>query len=190
MELQGTTIEIRNGSITFSPEDKTYPWWRSRLDRETDGILCPQIMQRMYQIGINLSREDENGNRISKYDIFMVNLPPNPKSSQGNMKVRYQNHLIQYLQKNENDLLRFKNKPVFVYVAIYLREERFNTYDLDNFLKAILDALKQFIGDDSKITSISTDKYKLENYPKEDMDFLEQVIIVVTDPGARSDLFK
>ena len=190
VEVKGTTIEIRENSITFISEDKTHPWWRERLNREKDGILCPLILQKMQKLKSNLSRVNDGGQRVCKYNCFITNLPPNPKSSQGKMKVRYKKHLITCLKKNSKDLEKFKNKDVFVYIVIYLRPEKYNTYDVDNFLKAIIDSLKDFIGDDNKVVSILADKLRLENYPKEDLDFFEQVLLVVTNPRARLDILK
>ena len=189
-KLKGITIEIRKTSVKFIPEDKTYPWWREQLDRNKEGILCPQIMQDMQRIASNLTVDNEEGQRIGKYNFFITNLSPNPKSSQGRHKVAYREALVSKLQKRKDELLKFKDKKVLVYVGIYLRKKRFKTHDVDNFLKAIIDALKPFVGDDSKIVSILADKKELENYPTEDLDFLEQIFIVVTDPSARADILK
>ena len=189
-EIKGFTIEVRNNSIRFIPEDETYPWWRKHLDRQKDSILCPQILQHMQKIAFNLSEENDIGQRIGKYETFITNLPPIPKSSQGKKKTSYKNHLIKHLEKNSDKLNRFKDKDVLIYVAIYLRPKKFKTHDVDNFLKAIIDSLKGFIGDDNKVVSIFADKFQLINYPKEDFDFLEQVLIVITDPKARSEILK
>ena len=98
-KLKGTTIEIRKDSIKFIPEDKTYPWWREQLNRKTEAILCPQIMQYIFKITSNLTQENDKGQRIGKYDFFITNLPPTPTSSQGKKKARYKKHLINYLKK-------------------------------------------------------------------------------------------
>ncbi len=187
-ELTGTTIEIRNGSIRFIPEDGAYPWWRKQLDRQKEGILCPQIANHMLKVASNLTKKDEQGQRVGKYDVYITNLPPNPKSSQGNMKTKYKRNIISCLEKKKEGLEKFKDKEIFVYVAIYLRPERYKTHDIDNFLKAIIDSLKEYTGDDSKVVCILADKYQLEDYPKEDLDFLEQAFIVVADPKARREI--
>ncbi|MDP4012022.1 MAG: RusA family crossover junction endodeoxyribonuclease [Candidatus Nanoarchaeia archaeon] len=187
-QLSGTTIEIREGSITFTREDKTYAWWRERLDRDKDGILCPEIGQHMLNIAQSFTRKNDKGQIVSKYNMFMTNLSPNPRSSQGLKKQKYKKYLINHLNKNKEALLKFKDKEVLVYIAVYLRPKKAETQDIDNFSKVILDALKEFIGDDSKVNTLIMKKYKLENYPKEDLSFLEQVVILVTDPKASSTL--
>lgn len=188
--LNGTTIEINNNSIRFVPEDVTYPWWRERLSREKEGVLCPQIIQHMWKISLNLSEDDGTGRRIGKYNCFMTNLPPKPKSSQGSSKTKYKKHLLSYLKRNEDDLKKFKDKEIFVYIALFLREKKFNKYDVDNFAKAIIDSLKDYTGDDNKVTSVYIEKFKLENYPVKDLDFLEQAVILIADPKARQDILK
>ena len=39
-----------------------------------------------------------------------------------------------------------------------------------------------FIGDDKNILSIIAEKKILDNYPKEDLDFLEQIFITIIEP--------
>lgn len=189
MKIKGITVEMREDNIKFIVEDKTYPWWRNQLHRQKDAILCPQILEHINKIGLDLTKVNEKGQRVGKYNAFMTNLKPNPKSSQGKMKKKYQKYLIEELKKSSDKLEKFRDKEVFLYIAVYLRPEKFDTYDLDNFLKAIIDSLNAFIGDDSRVVSILTDKIKLMDYPKEDLDFLEQVIIVIGDPKARSDIY-
>lgn len=188
--LQGTTIRIENGTATFIPEDNTPSWWRSVLNRKTEGILCPQIIGDMNKIAINLSKLDEQGNRIGKYEVFSINLNPNPKSSQGAQKTKYRKRLVRELERKKKDLEKFRDKKILLYIAIYLREKRFKTWDVDNFVKAIMDALKEYVGDDSKVVTLIAEKKKLGPYPAADMDFLEQIFIVVTDPRAKADIFK
>lgn len=188
-EIKGITIEFHEKGIKFIPEDITDPWWRDHLNRSKDGILCPQILSHMHKILLNLTKVNDVGQRVGKYNIFMTNLQPNPKSSQGKMKTTYKDNLIERFEKSREKLEKFRDKEVFVYIAIFLRPKRYDSHDLDNFLKAIIDSLNEFIGDDSKVVSILTDKIKLIDYPKEDFDFLEQAFIVIGDNlEARSDI--
>lgn len=186
--LNGFTIEVRNNSITFIPEKNTEPWWRQSLDRKKEGFLCPEVAADILRIATNLSVEEENGTRVGKYNTFMTNLTPNPKSSQGNMKTKYKDYLINQLKSKEADLKKFYGKKILIYLAIYLREKRFETNDVDNFIKAILDAIKVYVGDDRHVVSVIADKKCLEGYPAEDFDFIEQILLVITDPEAKKDI--
>jgi len=188
--LKGFTIKVSQQSVKFIPEDETYPWWREQLNRKKDGLICPQILKDMLKIGMNLSRENERGERVGKYNLFLTNLSPNPKSSQGKSKREYKEALISKLKKRSAELEKFKDKKILLYVAIYLRKERFESNDVDNFLKAIIDAIKEYTGDDSSVVSVLAVKKLLENYPEEDLDFLEQIFIAITDPQAGSDILR
>jgi Holliday junction resolvase RusA-like endonuclease len=178
-EIKGFTIEVGNGVAKIIPEDKTNHWYRNVLDRQKDGILCPEILQDMYQTARKLDIVDEKG--IGKCNAFMVNLSPNPKSSQGRLKTEYKNALIEKLEKEKSKIIEFKDKKVKLHISIYLRKERFEKQDVDNFIKVIVDSLKPFIGDDKNIISVSAEKKELENYTQEDMDFLEQVVITIIE---------
>ena len=177
-----------NDSITFIPEKDTSPWWRKKFDRQKDGLLIPEVVQDMQKILRNLTKPDEKGILRGKYNCIITNLIPNPKSSQGNLKTKYQKYLIKELKSKEKNLKKFYNKQVLVYLIIYLRKERFETHDVDNFTKAILDALKVYIGDDRNVISLIVDKKPLEGYAPIDLDFVEQVVLVVTDPEAKKDI--
>lgn len=188
--LNGFTIEIRNDIIKFIPEENTEPWWRLGLDRQEDGFLFPEIANDIERIASNLTVTGEDGLKRGKYNLFMTNLTPNPKSSQGNMKAKYSAYLIKKLQSRAVDLKRFYDKKVLIYLAIYLRKERFETNDVDNFIKVTLDAIKTYTGDDRNVVSVIAEKKILEGYPVQDLDFIEQILLVITDPEAKADIMK
>ena len=189
-ELPGTTIEIQDNKITFIPEKTTYPWWRNALDRKKEGFLFPEILQDMDRITFNLTKEGPAGKRMSKYDAYAINLSANPKSSQGKQKSEYKKIIISQLEKGRSALEKFKGREILVYIAVYIRKERYDTNDVDNFVKTIIDALKPYVGDDSKVVVIIAEKKLIGDYPIEDLDFLEQVLLVVTVPEAKIDLLK
>jgi len=200
-ELKGTRIEVHTsketGKVTkvlLTPEEKTDPWHRKVLDRDRDGIVCPEIWKDMMQISFNVSKVNAKGQRVGKYrDSYITNLPANPKSGQGRESSKYQERIISNIkesQKNVEILAKHKGKEKLVYMCVYLRASRFENGqpDVDNVQKAVLDALKIFIGDDKENTLVIAEKKKLPNYPDADMDFLEQVIVVVTEPAAKVDI--
>lgn len=183
------TIEIENSSIRITPESETIPWWRQAFDKQTQGILCPEIVADMERIAKNLSEVREDGVMIGKYGAFMTSLPPKPRSSQGKRRKDFRRYLIDSLKEHEQNLQKFKDKKVLIYIAVYLRKERFETNDTDNFIKAIIDAVKVYIGDDKNVLSILTEKRCLDGYPVLDLDFLEQTLLVIVEPEARKDIF-
>lgn len=136
----------------------------------------------------NLTKDGPDGKRLGKYDVVLKTLPAKPKSSQGASKTEYQKTLIEQLKKSGEDFTKFRNKEILVYICVYLREEKYKTHDVDNFIKAIIDALKPFIGDDSGVVTVIAEKKPIRNYQEEDLDFLEQVFVVVTTPEAKADI--
>jgi hypothetical protein len=189
-ELKGFTIFKDETGLKFFPENFTNPWWRDESNRQEDGILCYQIVEDMKNIVMNLTEINKNGERKGKYKGFCTSIAPNPKSSQGSFKAKYQKALINELKKSKNELLKFKDEKTLLYVCIYLRLEKYEKYDLDNFLKAIVDSLKPFIGDDKNIVTLIAEKKILHGYHTADLDFLEQIFILITEPSAKADLLK
>jgi Holliday junction resolvase RusA-like endonuclease len=186
------TIEIRNDTIKFTPDNIGVDLnFAKHLDRVKDGILPPEIAEDMYKISLNLTREGSNGKRIGNYRLVVINLPANPKSSQKpKMRARYKKILIEQMLCHKNELVKFKGLKILVYIAIYLRIEKFESYDVDNFLKAIIDALKEYTGDDRDVVSVLAVKKNLEGYPENLYDFIEQTVVAVTTPDALSDISK
>ncbi|MCK5038326.1 MAG: hypothetical protein KAS16_04450 [Thermoplasmata archaeon] len=186
------TIEIINSEIRYTPDNVGInKEFTKLLDRKKDGILPPEIVNDMWKIANNLTYEDSNGRRIGKYLLCVINLPANPKSSQKRkMKKQYQEILIDQMKIHEDQLIKFQGKKMLIYMRIYLRESKFDNYDIDNFQKAIFDALKVYVGDDSNIESFIAEKVKLTGYSESDLDFIEQSIIAVTTPDAKTDILK
>ena len=179
-------------TIKIIKEEKPNTWYRERFDRDKQGIICNEIARDMQWLTKNLTTTNEEGKLVGKYNIVMFNLQNKPKTLQrrGKNRSEYKKILIKEMKKRENDLLKFKDTFVLVYLCFYLRKEKFMTTDLDNYSKTVIDALKEFIGDDSKIVSLILEKKELGSYPKEDMDFVEQALLVLTDPKARTDIIR
>ncbi len=192
-EVGSFRVETDGGTITLIPEHTTTPTWRN-LDRKKEGIVPDELLKDYFKIAMNLTKPYDDGKRIGKYHIFMTTISPNPKSSQGALKSFYKEAIIENLKKKEEFFMQFNKqfnkKEILLYVAVYLRKDRYEKNDVDNFIKVIVDSLKPFIGDDSRIVSILAEKKLLGNYPKEDYDFLEQVFILIADPDAKKDIFK
>ncbi len=188
-ELKEFKIEVDGKSIKISPEKSSH-WYRKVLNRETDSIMSDEILIDSLKIAYNLSEPDGTGFRKSKYNVFSFNLQANPKSSFGRSKQKYKAILLSEINRHSVELSKFKSKEVLVYMCIYLRPEKYRKNDVDNFVKIILDSLKEYIGDDRNVLCVIAEKKKLENYPDEDMDFLEQIVIYITDPSAKKDILK
>lgn len=50
--------------------------------------------------------------------------------------------------------------------------------------------MKIYTGDDKHVVSVYVDKKQLIGYEDADYDFIEQVLLVITDPNAKADLLK
>lgn len=181
-------IEIKNKALTITPAQPTH-WYRDALVRGKQGILCTQILQDMTKIAFNLSKPSPQG-YVGKYNFLSFNFDVNPKSSQGRKVSSYKESLAIELKKHASGMVPFKDKKLLLYVCVYLRKERFEKDDTDNFIKVIQDSLVPYVGDDKNIVSVIAEKKQLENYPDEDMDFLEKVVVLITDPAAKSDILK
>jgi hypothetical protein len=99
--------------------------------------------------------------------------------------------LRENFQRHKKDLEKFKEKEaLLLYVRIYLREGKFTQNDVDNYIKVLVDVLKEFVGDDSKFVSIYFDKVNLTGIEEIDADFFEQSLIFISTADAKEDLFK
>lgn len=116
-------------------------------------------------------------------------------------KIRYQTkkgfidnaclELLTKIKKNEKNLRKFKGKNLFIYLCFYLRKVKYENSDVHNYHDLVIDAFNPYVGDDSKITSVHLEKKKLnEKYPKEDLDFLENTLVVIVEDKHKNDLLK
>lgn len=183
-------------NITIRKEKGVNYSYRNYFDREKDAILLPIVSRDMgLLVGNNMIEKD--GEIVGKRDIFCSSCPITPKAF-GNMKPKkvkkkkvYIKLLDNFFLKHIKDLEKFKvKKELLVYVCFYLRESKFINNDLDNYIKALLDILKKFIGDDKKIVSLLVEKKGLMGIENIDADFFEQSIIFISTPDAKEDLFK
>ena len=198
-EIPSFCIEVcvdnsgKHQKVTISPEKEKNNWHRERLDRKKDGLLAPEIIKDMEKIAINLCKQNEKGQYVGKYsNFYMINLPANPKSSKSS-KQEYSSYIKEFIVKKGDDkkIAEFRGKRVLVYICVYLRKSRYEKgNDVDNFAKNVLDSLKEYLGDDSQVDNLIIEKKLLPNYPEEDLDFLEQVIVAITDPEAKVDILK
>ncbi len=179
--------------VIITPEIEANTWYRNRLDRKKDGLVVQEVQDDIMRIGLNLSKRNEEGKWVGKYKkTWMAHLPPNPKSSKS-AKKKYSSYLKESInqQNKNNELSNFVGEDKLVYIVVYLGDKRYNSgNDADNFAKVILDTLKPFMGDDSKVTLLIVEKRLVSGYPKEDTDFIEQAIVFVTLPEAREDILK
>ena len=80
------------------------------------------------------------------------------------------------------------NKLIYLY--IYLSKKRFDA-DVDNLAKPILDALKPYFGDDSKVHILIVEKKQLyKGYDPKHLDYLENALIIILDVMTRDDIIK
>ena len=145
-----------------------------------------QIGQDTKRILDKLSYPDEKGFLKAKYLIEIMSVSPKPKTQQSKSATKYKKLLKEEMKKREKNLAKFKDKKLLVYICIYLRKERYEQSDVDNFIKLLIDGLKEYFGDDNKVQTVIAEKKMLdEQYEDEDLDFLECSLVVITDFKAR-----
>lgn len=199
-EVPSYSIEVHEDKLTgkitkvlIFQENPSDTWYRGKWNRKKDGLLPPEIIADMQKFAIGLSNVNDKGQYIGKYELIMTNLPANPKSSKSS-KSEYTAFIKEHLKKKGTDkeiAIKFNNKKVLVYIAVYLRKSRCDKgNDVDNFAKNILDSIKEYLGDDSQVDALIVEKKPLVGYPEEDLDFIEQAVVAITNPEAKSDIFK
>lgn len=167
-------------------------WWRTILDKNKDCILHEQNaedLNKFIKNNIPYTR-NENGQKIAKGEIYATLIPPKPKSSQTHSISKYKKNLNDFFKTRKNNLDRFKNLNKLIYLCFYLSEKRFKA-DVDNLAKPVLDALKPYFGDDSKIHTLIVEKKQLkEGYEPEDLDYYENSVIIILDVMTRDNIIK
>jgi Holliday junction resolvase RusA-like endonuclease len=132
---------------------------------------------------------------LKNLNLFSTLQPkPRPFQKRGgkrnkNWRNKYKEYLSEDISKNEKDLKKFKNKKVLLYLCFYLRKRNFEQSDIDNYVELIMDALKCYIGDDKNVVNLIVDKKMLyEEYDPSDLDFLENTLVLVSEPLAKKDI--
>ncbi len=185
-------IEIDPSKVWSKVEDKPNNWHRKEFNRFTGNIAHPQIIQDINRIGKNIIALHPNGiNFIS----FILTPRPMPlqkgDSKQAEYRKLYRERLDEAIKKNEKNLKKFKGKKLFIYLCFYLRKVKYENTDVHNYHDLIIDAFRPYIGDDKQIISLHLDKKQLsEKYPKEDLDFLENTLVIIVEIKHKNDLLK
>ena len=182
--------------IFAKPEDNPDNSHRERLDRKKQGLVHKQIYDDMQKIMKQVSYIDETNFPKGKYQTWTKTIEPNPKTlqrkgGQSNIRKKYREILEEYFKKEKDELGKFKDKKLLVYLCFYLRKDRFEKSDVDNYIKWFIDSFKEYIGDDKQIATLIAEKKQLDdNYEEADLDFLETTLVYITEHRARSDLLK
>lgn len=178
-------LNANNAVVKMMVEKKPDYWYRKMFDRNRDALLHEQVAQDTKKILDKLSYTDEDGNLKAKYLTEIMTVSPKPKTQQSKSASKYKQFIKEQMKKRKMNLAKFKDKKLLVYICVYLRKERYEQADADNFAKPIIDGMKEFFGDDNQIQTIITKKKMLdEKYDKEDLDFLEGSLVMITDISA------
>jgi len=185
-------IEIAPTKVWSRVEDEPDNWHRKEFDRFTGNIAHPQIIRDIEKIGRKIMALQPNG---INFNAFILTTRPMPlqkgDSKQSKYRKLYRDRLDEAIKKNEKNLRKFKGKNLFIYLCFYLRKVKYENSDVHNYHDLVIDAFNPYIGDDSKITSVHLEKKKLnEKYPKEDLDFLENTLVVIVEDKHKNDLSK
>ena len=179
-------VNAENAIIKMMREKEPDYSHRTRFDKNKDALLHPQIGQDVKKIMDKFSYTDKNGFLKGKYLIEIMSVSPKPKTQQSKSVSKYKKLLKEELIKRRNNLAKFKNKKLLIYICIYLRKERYEQSDVDNFIKPLIDGLKEYFGDDNKVQTVIAEKKQLdERYDEQDFDFLECSLVAITDFKAR-----
>ena len=117
-------------------------------------------------------------------------IPVKPKSMQGEKKKIYRKYLEDLFITKSKSLEIFKEHEIFVYICVFLSKKRYST-NVDNIAKPIIDAMKSYFEGDRKIKVLIVEKKMLdEKYPKDDLDYLQNSMIIVVDANFRDVFLK
>lgn len=178
-------FNANNATVKMMVEKKPDYWYRKIFDRNRDALLHKQVAQDTKKILDKLSYTDEKGNLKAKYLTEVMTVSPKPKTQQSKSASKYKQLIREQMEKRKTNLAKFKDKKLLVFICVYLRKERYEQSDVDNFAKPIIDGMKEYFGDDNKVQTVIIKKKMLdEKYDKEDLDFLEGSLIMITDINA------
>jgi len=188
-------IDIKpNDTLMYKREEIQDLSYRIRLDRKKSGLFHKQVHDDMMKIVEQTSINNGTKFPKGKYLTWMKSIEPNPKTlqrrgGQSEQRKAYKETLEEYFKKSEKELEKFKDKKLLVYLCFYLRKERFETSDVDNYVKWFIDTFKEYIGDDKQVETLIAEKKQLyDDYSKEDLDFLETTIVYITEHSAIEDI--
>ena len=180
-------INADDGVIKMKREKECDFSYRYRFDKNRDSIMHKQIAKDAERFINKLSYTDEGGCLKAKYLVEIMLVSPKPKTQQSKSSPKYKKLIKEQIEKRKKNLAKFKNKKLLVYICVYLRKERYEQSDVDNFTKPIIDGMKEYFGDDNIVQTVIVEKKMLdEQYDEKDLDFLECSLVVITEYGAKS----
>jgi len=95
---------------------------------------------------------------------------------------KYKSYLREQFEPMKENLMKFKEiEELLLYIIAYLDKKHYREYDADNLPKHFCDALKYFVGDDSKIQTLIVEKKQIKSKKSIKSDYLEQFFVCVAD---------
>lgn len=192
-------FEIDN--VPVYPDIPLTPEVKPLLKKNKKSVMHRQMKEDLIRFRDNIpSYKDEEGIKRSKCEISSFSIPIKPKSFYSPSKKKYEEYIHAYLKPKAQQLAKFKDLEILVYICVYLskRKDRYPVIDVDNIAKPILDAMKPYFGDDKetsngdrKVKVLIVEKKMLDaTYPEDDLDYLENSVVVITDAMVRNDIVK
>lgn len=179
--------EVKNKSVypilplTDAIKAQMKPHVHSVMHQEMKDILLSFINQIPHYT-------DEKGVLRCKCELYSFMIPMRPMSVQS--KGNHCDALNVFIKTKAPRLGLFKNLQKLVYICAFLGKKRIGT-DVDNMAGDILDAMKIYFGDDKGVTSLIIEKVMLnENYPENDLNYLENHLVIISDAMVRNDIIK
>ena len=193
-------IEIRITSpISKLEEKKVYPdipltsEIKNKWNKYKDSVMHKEMKEDLKRFLKNLPKyTDKQGIERIKCEICSFMIPVTPKSyaKSKRKKKLYRRYLKECIKPKSKLLEKFKEFEIIVYIYVYFSKRRYST-NVDNIAKPIIDAMKPYFQGDSKVKVLIVEKKMLdESYPKDDLNYLQNSMIIIVDSIARNDIFK
>ena len=171
-------------------------------DTETDPneflIFHKEIMSDMGRIRNIIKsslNEIEPGVFITRCEQILFYIPTIPrtlqKSGRKEQKERidkYKAYLREEFEKNKKILEIIKDKKILLYLISYLDKNHYKKYDVDNLPRHFCNVLKEFIGDDSNIQILISEKKEVDTKDIQS-NLCEQFLVFIAHESFKEYLF-
>lgn len=173
------------------PEIPLTPALKNQLKKNKDSVMHQEMKNDLIRfIYFIPTYIDKKGIERIKCEISCFMIPVKPKSVGGGKKQIYRKYLEDYLKSKSKSLEKFKDFEIIVYIFAYFGKDRYNT-NVDNLPQPIINAMKPYFQGDRKVKVLIVEKKKLnENYPEDDLDYLENSMVIIADAMVRNNILK
>jgi hypothetical protein len=185
-----TPLNMIRGKKVY-PEIPLTPKIKDQLEKNKDSVMHQEMKNDLLRFIYFLPTYiDKEGIERIKCEISCFMIPVKPKSTGGGKKQIYREYLKDYFKSKSKLLEKFKEFEIIVYIFAYFSKDRYQT-NVDNIPQPIINAMKPYFQGDRKVKVLIVEKKMLdENYPKDDLNYLENSMVIVVDAMIRDDILK